>query len=53
MENKQTKRDRIAVGNEKESINRPAWTSTDLHACRHKHVMGGVIENHYVRSRGL
>ena len=53
MENKQIKRDKIAVGNEKESINRPAWTSTDLHACRHKQAMGGVIENHYVRSRGL
>ena len=40
-----------------ESINRPAWTSDDLRAYRHKRTNirfnNGVIKDYYVKSEGL
>jgi len=43
----------VCVGNEKESILRPAWTSSDLHAYRHKHINGTIYTDFYHRRMGL
>jgi len=38
--------------NEK-SLSRPVWTSNNLHAYRHKHAGSTIIENYYVKRKGL
>jgi hypothetical protein len=50
MENE--RKPRIEFGSS-ESLKRPAWTQADLHAYRHKHTQRGIIENHYVKTKGL
>lgn len=35
-----------------ESLKRPAWTSGDLEAYRHKHQHGQMIEGYYVKTKG-
>jgi len=41
--------------NDKQSLQRPAWTQADLHAYRHRYIGGkiGIIENYFVKSKGL
>lgn len=38
--------------NDKQSLQRPAWTQDDLHAYRHRHLQGRVIENYFTKSKG-
>jgi len=38
---------------EKESLNRPAWTQYDLQSYNHKHIIGRIIKNFYIKLKGL
>lgn len=46
----------VRIHSNSRSLDRPAWTSTDLYAYKHKHILvhgkSIVIEDYYVRSGG-
>ena len=44
--------DEIRVGNEKMSLDRPAWTQDDLNAYNHKHSKIKMV-NYFVKTKGL
>ena len=39
--------------NERASLQRPAWTSTDFYAYQHKYLRDRKIRGHFVRTRGF
>lgn len=48
----------IELGGDRRSLDRPGWTSADLHAYRHKHGtrrngLVFIVKDYYVKSRGL
>ena len=46
------KRD-IVLGSDRRSLDRPAWTTFDREAYRHKHKNSEIIKNYYVKREGL
>ena len=46
-------RKEIQLGGDRKSLDRPAWTSTDLHAYNNKHTFGGkILKDYYIKSMG-
>jgi len=40
------------IGNENESLNRPAWTQYDWYAYNHRHTLKGVDKDYFIKSCG-